>query len=70
MLTNKERVVLKLVALGCSNRDIAVKSGVAVDTVKWHLKNVYEKLCVNSRTEAVAKILYLSDGLYEKSADV
>jgi LuxR family maltose regulon positive regulatory protein len=47
--------VLRLLAAGLSNKEIARTLVVAVGTVKQHLKNVYGKLQVHSRTQAVAR---------------
>jgi DNA-binding NarL/FixJ family response regulator len=55
-LTNREREVLDLVAQGFSNKEIADRLGVTVDGVLWHLKHIYQKLHVHSRTQAVRKL--------------
>ena len=54
-LTKRELEVLRLLAAGLSNRGIADALVVAVGTVKKHLKNIYGKLGVHSRTQAVAR---------------
>lgn len=54
-LSEREREVLRLVAEGLSDRQIADRLVVAVGTVKRHLNNVYGKLGVNSRTQALAQ---------------
>lgn len=54
-LSDRELEVLELVATGLSNKEIAEKLFVSVNTVKTHLKKVYEKLEVNRRTQAVEK---------------
>ena len=46
--------ILRLVADGLSNRDIADKLAITEGTTKWHLNKIYGKLSVNSRTQAVA----------------
>lgn len=51
-LTRRESEVLHLLADGMSNRDIAQKMFLSVRTVEAHLRNLYGKLDVNSRTEA------------------
>jgi DNA-binding NarL/FixJ family response regulator len=51
-LTNRELAVLKLVAEGPSNVDIARMLCVTEQTVKFHLSNIYQKLGVRNRTEA------------------
>jgi DNA-binding NarL/FixJ family response regulator len=52
-LTERERDVLKLAAKGMSNRGIASELVISVRTVQTHLNNVFGKLGVGSRTEAV-----------------
>lgn len=54
-LTARERQILQLVASGCSNQDVARELFLGVSTVKWHLLNIYGKLQVRSRTQAVAR---------------
>jgi len=56
-LTRRELEVLALLAAGHSNKQIATAQSVSPNTVKFHLKNVFEKLSVQSRSQAVA--LYL-----------
>lgn len=52
-LTVQELRALRLLGKGASNVEIASQMGVAVSTVRTHLKHVYEKLGLRSRTEAV-----------------
>jgi DNA-binding NarL/FixJ family response regulator len=54
-LTPREHEVLELVAQGFSNKEIAERLGVSLDAVLWHLKHVYQKLHVHSRSEAILK---------------
>jgi len=54
-LSERELEVLRLLAAGLSNREIAEKLIVAVGTVKAHIHNIYGKLGVQSRTQAVAR---------------
>jgi len=56
-LSSREEEVLKLLARGYSNKEIAVELGVAIETVRSHLKHIYEKMHVRSRGEAVAHYL-------------
>ncbi len=52
-LTPRERGVLMLVAQGLSNKDIAKELYISEGTVKVHLKNIYKKLQVEDRTQAL-----------------
>ncbi|RLT96354.1 LuxR C-terminal-related transcriptional regulator [Ketobacter sp.] len=54
-LTDKEKEVLNLLQSGLRNKDVAARANISLTTTKWHLKNVYAKLNVSNRTEAVAK---------------
>lgn len=54
-LTTREDEVLRLVAKGMVNKEIADQLGVSLETVRGHLKNIYMKLHVRSRTEAAMK---------------
>ena len=54
-LSQRELEVLRLLAAGRSNKGIAQTLVIAVGTVKKHLKNIYQKLNVHSRTAAVAR---------------
>jgi DNA-binding CsgD family transcriptional regulator len=58
-LTPREFEVLRLVAEGLHNRDIAVRLGVTEHTVKFHLGAIFGKLGASTRTEAVQKGLRL-----------
>ena len=52
-LTDRELEVLKLVARGLNNRDIAKELFISENTVKNHIRNILEKLQLHSRMEAV-----------------
>ena len=54
-LSAREREVLELVVRGFSNKEIAARLEVTLDAVRWHLKNIYHKLHVHSRTDAALK---------------
>jgi len=56
-LTRRELEVISALAAGHSNKAIAAQEGISANTIKYHLKNIYEKLDVHSRSQAVA--LYL-----------
>jgi len=51
-LTDREKDVLRLVALGLANKEIAVRLGIGSGTVKTHVSNVLAKLGMQSRTQA------------------
>jgi DNA-binding NarL/FixJ family response regulator len=52
-LTDREMQVLKLIARGMNNRDIAKELFISENTVKNHVRNILEKLQIHSRMEAV-----------------
>ena len=54
-LSQRELEVLHLIADGLSNREIGERLFLALDTVKGHNRNIFDKLQVKSRTEAVAR---------------
>jgi DNA-binding NarL/FixJ family response regulator len=56
-LTAREEEVLKLLAAGHGTKAIASDLNLSAETVRFHLKHIYEKLHVRSRTEAVIKYL-------------
>ena len=62
-LTDREMEVLKLVAKGMNNRDIARELFISEHTVKNHVRNILEKLQIHSRMEAV--MIALRDKLIE-----
>jgi len=65
-LTEREQAVLRLMAQGLSNRQIGEELILSLDTIKWYTKRLYEKLDVNSRTQAIARAEAL--GLLDKKA--
>ena len=56
-LTPQEHELLKLLVDGHHKKTAAVELGISINTVSFHLKHIYEKLQVHSKTEAVAKAL-------------
>ena len=56
-LTKRELEVLSALAAGQTNKQIAAAHGVSPNTVKFHIKNLFEKLGVSNRSQAIA--LYL-----------
>jgi DNA-binding NarL/FixJ family response regulator len=54
-LSEREKQVLQLLVNGYSYKMIAAEMFIAMDTVRSHIKKIYEKLHVNSKSEAVAK---------------
>jgi DNA-binding NarL/FixJ family response regulator len=54
-LRPSETKILELLAEGLANKEIAGRLGLSAGTVRWHLENIYSKLHVHSRTEAVLK---------------
>ncbi|WP_350353877.1 response regulator transcription factor [Paraburkholderia dokdonensis] len=55
-LSEREAKVIGLLAQTLPNKKIARTLGISPETVKWHLKNIYGKLGVSSRDEAVARV--------------
>lgn len=56
-LTPQEHELLKLLVDGHHKKTAAAELGISINTVSFHLKHIYEKLQVHSKTEAVAKAL-------------
>ena len=54
-LTEREQQILRLIAAGRSNPEIAQSLYLSLNTIKWHVKNLYGKLGVGSRVEAAAR---------------
>lgn len=53
-LTKTEKALLNSLSLGRSNKELSEDHGITVNTVKFHLRNLYEKLSVNNRAQAIA----------------
>jgi DNA-binding NarL/FixJ family response regulator len=56
-LSPREQEILEHLAKGALYKEIAAQLGISFDTVQWHIRNIYDKLHVRSRSEAVAKYL-------------
>ena len=56
LLTEREKTVLDQLANGLMYKEIAAKADISTETVRTHVRNIYEKLQVNSRHEAVRKV--------------
>ena len=56
ILTEREQDVFKELSKGTTNNEIAKTLFISVNTVKTHLKNIYGKLNVKNRTQAVKKV--------------
>ena len=54
ILTGREQEILKLVAQGLGNKEIAVTLHISENTVKTHMRHILEKLSLNNRAEAAA----------------
>ncbi len=68
-LSAREHAVLRLAAVGLTNRAIGLKLAISDRTVQGHLASIYGKLNVGSRTEAVTKALQLGVIELPKSSD-
>ena len=53
-LTDREREILHLVSNGFSNKALADRLSLSTNTVKWHLRNIFEKLQIANRMQAVS----------------
>ena len=64
-LTDREREVAKLVAMGCKSADVASRLNISTRTVNTHLEHVFERLGIKSRT--VLTRLVIEAGMLEKA---
>lgn len=55
-LTKQEREIVDLLIVGMGNREIADRLFVSENTVEWHLRHVYEKLGIQSRSQLLARL--------------
>jgi DNA-binding NarL/FixJ family response regulator len=67
-LSAREQEILRLIAAGATNRDIAARLALSTQTIKNILSVLFEKLAVSNRTEAV--VAALDKGLLEKATDL
>ncbi len=66
-LTERERVLLAALAKGLTNVELARHLGISVNTVKFHLRNLYDKLSIRNRAQAVAR--YYASGEFTGADD-
>ncbi len=55
MFTAREKEVLELITLGCSNKEVAKRLIISEHTVKAHKERIYSKLCVHNNVQAAIK---------------
>ena len=53
-LSRRERAMLETLSKGLTNRELSAELGISTNTVKFHLSNLYEKLSVRNRAQAIA----------------
>ena len=53
-LSRKERAMLEALSKGLTNKELSKELGISTNTVKFHLSNLYEKLSVKNRSQAIA----------------
>ncbi len=56
LLSKTEIKIIELLEKGLSNKSISIQCEISENTVKFHLKNIYKKLKVHNRMEAIYKI--------------
>src|SRR6476469_9339926 len=64
-ISEREREILRLVATGATNQQIAYQLNISINTVKVHLRNIFGKIGVTSRTEAT--VFAVRNGLVQLS---
>jgi len=67
-LTSRELEILRLIEAGCTNREIAQKLMLSLETIKWYNKQIFSKLSVHNREQAVASAR--ATGLLDAPDDV
>ena len=53
-LTRRERALLAALSKGMTNKELAAEFDITVNTVKFHLRNLFDKLSVRNRAQAIA----------------
>ena len=66
-MTTRERAVIGLIAEGLSNKEIAHRLHLAIDTVKSHVHNILEKLALHTRLE-IARFAHTEETYRRKSS--
>lgn len=66
-LSRRERAMLEALSKGLTNRELSKELGITINTVKFHLSNLFEKLSVKNRAQAIA--FYYSSRLPGESSD-
>ena len=66
-MTPRERQVVRTVAAGFTNKDIAAQLRISEDTVKHHLTNIFDKVGVSTRLELA--LFATAHGLHEQGTD-
>ena len=61
-LSRKERALLEALAKGMTNRELAKELTISTNTVKFHLSNIFDKLSVKNRAQAIAYYYSARDG--------
>ena len=57
LITHREKEIVALVAKGCSYKQMSEKLFVTTFTINYHLKNIYKKLNINSKSQLLSKIM-------------
>ena len=53
-LSRRERMILEALSKGLTNRELSAELGISINTVKFHLSNLFDKLSVRNRAQAIA----------------
>jgi len=54
-ISQREQEILRMLSAGLSNREITERYSISTSTVKTHIENIFRKLGVNTRTQAIAQ---------------